>query len=983
MVRILFNKGQQFTKGGESMDVVELQDVIVKEGTAKSDLPWLQLFSSGYRVTSDSINWSEWNGCVYSDIDSKHYYNECKKFDVNKLCSALYNYLLFNVNYHFYCLQLSDSKTSFHILFYFDVPRTEESFKRCAQFVQDTMREAFYGIGAGVIYDWPKVNDGCSKSPVQGMYLTNNPIQYGNYNQQGFGVFEDFESYELISEKDTLVSDIRADGSKLFEFKSFKETTDPIPYKNHYQRRTIYDALIGAFGDKERVNKEWKDIICERLPEANGHTKDFYIKEPNKDNWYSRHNAGTLVFINVLKPFGYSFYKEFEPSAESTLAYTPDVTYELKEGQRLSDLNIEWDPNRINHLFAGCSLGKTYNAKELGKPREIEAVDWVFGARQTKVCFVSPMKSINRDGFEGLNNWFIIDGDHKKENLHQYESIQDILLKEGINICTTWESYCAYEMWDYKFDYVIVDEVHTFYMYNYRLLSIRDMKNALRRTSGIRIIMTGTPSYELQEFDCKKIWVTKVQNKVPAEIVFYNESFRGYYLSDLIEWVKDKNHYAILFDDTANYKTLDLFKSLKINCSIFNSRFEDNVKEVLKKKNVISQISAFSVYGQAGINLYIDPDKKVRVYIPNSDGIGIIQYANRIRNKEVIDRVIIGYKMDRISNSARAINDNVDYSRVEHQVEQLNQISFYSKDPMDKRTYSAIDLSGGLKDDYLDKVDGKKVLNRSLYETYYRIKEVKRYESQIQVIYERLQQNGFNVSFEYLKEDTPDPSKHKNRSNTFAGQMRRIRLDDCMIKRKNDDSYWFMPYDSLKKACTGNVEETIEKVFNYFYLRSKTGFDGAKESFLSFIDLCISRKKTIKKTDFENFALCIDIAQNWEGYYDNSLVAALMDEKWTEEKVTAMYVRAIVKDKDAVKWKMVADESYEIITKLKKIVNQYNWMFAGKDHTNQFETTIDDFTKEILKYITEQHTRGRKEKTGKISRTTEWRRRKRQEAVSK
>ena len=116
MGKILFNKGQQYTKGGAPMDVVELQDVVVNEGTEKSELPWLQLFNTGYRVTSDNIDWSGWNGCVYSDIDSKHYYNECKQFDVNKLCSALYDYLFYNVYDHFYCLQQSNSKTSFHIL---------------------------------------------------------------------------------------------------------------------------------------------------------------------------------------------------------------------------------------------------------------------------------------------------------------------------------------------------------------------------------------------------------------------------------------------------------------------------------------------------------------------------------------------------------------------------------------------------------------------------------------------------------------------------------------------------------------------------------------------------------------------------------------------------------------------------------------------------------------------------------------------------
>ena len=169
MAKILFNKGNRFTKKGAAMGVVALQDVVVTE-TEKNKLPWLQMFTTGYRVGSENVDWSMWNGCVYSDIDSKHYYNECKPFNVDNLLNALYEYLLIYVNYFFYCLQLSNSKNSFHILFYFDVPKTEDNFKKCSQFVQDTMQEALtsdayrfsFVLNSYVSISSKEPNPGCS-----------------------------------------------------------------------------------------------------------------------------------------------------------------------------------------------------------------------------------------------------------------------------------------------------------------------------------------------------------------------------------------------------------------------------------------------------------------------------------------------------------------------------------------------------------------------------------------------------------------------------------------------------------------------------------------------------------------------------------------------------------------------------------------------------------------------------------------------------
>lgn len=959
--------------GGEKMQVKPLKDIKIGKNKEKGAMPWLQMFNCGYRVKTDIIDWESWNGCVYSDIDSKHYYEECKPFKADVLMNALHEYLLINYNYNYYCMQMSNSGTGYHILFYFDVEKNEESFKKCAQRVREIVEEAFINIGAKEIFEWPHVADKCSESAYQGMYLTDKPLLWGNFEQPGYGSFEDIDTYELRVSANKYVSDIKADGTKLFEFKSYNPVTDPVGYKDHHQRGVIYRTLMGIFNEKEKVDAEWEKI-CGLIPEANGHNRDFYINEPEKNRWFQKYCNIPLVNVNMLKEFGYSFNKIFEPE-ESESTYKPDVVYELKEGERLSDLNIKWDLKRFNHLFAGCSLGKTYNAKVIGAaPPEFEDMDWIFGGwvvRQKKVCFISPMKSINKDAFENEDRWVIVDTDHKFGVIQKYGGIQEALMDKTTNVCTTWESYCGYEMWKYGFDFVIVDEIHTLYTPDYRLKSIRDLKEALNETKAIRIIMTGTPSYELEEFDCYKIQVKKPQKKVPAEIVFYNESFQGYYMNDILEWTKEKDHYATLFDDRVNYKTKDLFEKYGLECTVFNSKFTENVNAIIEAKNVISQITAFSVYGQAGINLYIDTDKKVRVYIPNSNGMNIIQYSNRIRNKEVVDKVVIGYKKGNISNDIIPIDGTICYGDIPEKVERLNKTLYYESNPMGRVHRSAVVLKLGLNEEYLNKIDGKYEVNQSLYPIDYRIKQVDRYEKQLQVIYDRLIQNDFEVTQTYLDEDVPDLVDTRVRSNTFAGQIIRLDFDECMKEQKSG-GYWFKPYPSLRKVCTGNLEETFESLFNQLCKMDNNGYEGAKLAFKTYVRNCMRHSKTVTKKDIENLEQLVTIKNAWAEYYDNSLIWAVRNN--TSTIVTALYTRAVYKE--GVDWKEVADEAYPIFIKFRRTVGLAEGILDNVQGVNKLNIENDELTQAIYDYVRETHTRGRKKKLGDVSRVTEWRREK-------
>lgn len=945
MKEIKFNVGNTYQAGNTPMNVMRLDEVHVDKNISdKNQLPWLQMFNSGIRETKDTTNWSKWNGCVYSDIDSKHYYEECKAFRADNLFKMLNEYLQYNYFDNFYAMQFSNSGTGYHIVFYFDVEKTETNFNKCNQFTQNAIKEAFYNVGAREIYDWKNVADRCSRSPYQGMFVTIQDWVFTCNSTNTFGAFPYIDEYELQLEKIHKVSDIRPDGSKLFALDKYTKQQGSVPYQGHITRWAIYDALVAVFSDKDKVDEEWRKHIVPMMTNE-GHPVKFLNNEPEKNGWFAKYTT-EYVKVDRLQQFGYSFKKIFEPKVIEM--YNPDFVYDLKEDERLSDANIQWSTTKINHLYAGCSLGKTYNAKQLGKQNEISDIDYAFGARNNRVCFISPMRSINKDSFTDIEGWVIIDSDHNEENIGTYGSI-DYVLNSKLNICTTWESFVKRRMYEVNFDFIIVDEIHTFYMYDYRIKSIADMKMYLPKAQGIKIIMTGTPSMEINDFDCYKIQVNKKLPEVKCDIVFYNDSFRGYYMNDIKEWTKDKNHYAILFEDGANYKYEHLFKCYGMECDVFNSNYTDNVEYVLSNHNVNKQITVFSVYGQAGINLYIDTDKKLRIYIINNTGLGIIQYANRVRNREVIDKIVIGYKYSKINNDISILDQTVDYAEAEKRVDMLNSVQ-KSFDIFETKTKDAVKLRFGLLNDYLDKIDNTYSLNRRLYKTYKLIENVEQFESQIQVIYNRLINNNFKVHFEYLMNDTKDIKRTKMRNNTFAGQM--VNFDYEMFKETKEGRYWFQPTEEFKKICTGDLTETIEYIWNE--LNTDGNFDNTREKFEQFIVNTVAAKDSICKKDITDFAQLLSIKSNWEMYYNNAFIIAMLDDRWTTNLLTAAYVRSIYNSK--INWKDACEETYKKMKQLRTIVDMYTDIFYDLEGTCEpLNIENDDVTKMIYTFVMEKH----------------------------
>lgn len=938
---ILFYCGKSYSKSTEEKEVKSLTEIDVIN-TKKEDLPWIQIFNSKYRIKNDTLDWNLWNGCIYIDIDSKHYYDEVRKFDSELLLNGLYDYLFFNHYNNFYCIQKSNSGTGYHIIFYFDVDKNLENYNKCQYWCSEIVTEAFCELGAKEIIYYKKVIDNCTKSPVQGMYLTNQKLLFNNIeNNPFFGRF-DVDSIEIEQKIVNNVKYINNDNTLNFTIEGKRKSVSNKKYYEHRQRMAIYMTLVSVFKDKETVNQVFSEIVNECFLEGE-HNLKFFINEPQKDNWFDKFEYYKEHFVRpyLLKEIGYKVIEKFIPEVYSE--YKADKVYNIRPDQYLSDVDIEFKYDKINHIFAGCGFGKTTWAKKLGKTK--------------RVCVISPLTSINKDAFANENDWLVLDNDNKDIVKHLFDGKINEALMSHWNICTTWESFSLYKMYQYNFDYFIIDEIHTLYMYDYRTNSIRNLKTDFPKANGIKIVMTGTPSYELNEFDCYNIQIIKEQPKTKAEILFYNESSTGWIYKDIKEWIKDENHVAIIFKDQANYKDVDNMMLEGIDCDIFNSNYKQNVEYILNENNIKNNVTIFSVYGQAGINLYIDLKKKVRLYILNKNALGIIQYANRIRNKETIDKIVIPYLKSKINNQIVKVNNEIDIEEAKRKVNVLNT-TIKPFDIFDPKFKSIILLRFGFVPECLDKVSDKLELNINNYTIYNTIKNVERYENQIQIIYNRLIENNFEVQYNYLAKDVKTNKNTKMRSTQLAGNI--VNFDFSQLQYDKNGKLYIKPNEKLNKVITGNLIEILTSIFNHI----KNNSTNIEETYRNTIKEILKRKNTVTKKDLENLNTLYYLSDNWNRFYDSNFIIAMENEEWDDIKLTTAFIRSIysdvMKNRD---WQKLSDEAYLKIRNLRKVFNTYKPIIESFSYDNEnlnLDIPLDDKTKEIYKYLCDNHTSGKK-----------------------
>jgi len=360
-------------RGGEKMTGVATLDEIkkaalVRKGYPKEAQPWLQIFTNGYRVDSNNLDWSEWNGFTWTDIDSKYYYDTQHPFNVNKLLKAIIDEAPYLYPYNYYCCHITNSNKGYRIFWYWECERTEVNFRKCALLSEQYTRNLFYSFGkqAKEIIDFKlgtsPVLDKCGKSVFQGSYMTTNDIHYSDFiGNADFGScnLEDISLEQIYQINNIIKINGDFDQKKYVTLdKVLDVDVSSIRYYPHSHRRCIYEALIVLFDKKEIVDEQWKRIAY-MLPETDGmnggHSHKFYEKEPSKNKWYERFNSNIMHNVSWLNEFGYTYTDESEyvykkQFQKSWKKHIESCVKSLYIDKKIKDYNSEKEKNAFDKL---------------------------------------------------------------------------------------------------------------------------------------------------------------------------------------------------------------------------------------------------------------------------------------------------------------------------------------------------------------------------------------------------------------------------------------------------------------------------------------------------------------------------------------------------------------------------------------------------------------------------------------------------------
>lgn len=247
-----------------------------------------------YKDMPDLYNF--WNNCVWVDIDYKDVPNATKKSWEDIIFFVLDN-IKNNYEDNLYYYETSRSGKGGHFIFYYDVEKTEENFKKYSKISRQIVYNAFVNEGFKDVIDYPGVYDTCSCSICQCVYITKLDMLF---NDKCTG--ETKGIYPKVIEKEKKFYDL--ENKKNLKFKVLKWTQpQTFPYIEHTSRWRLFNSLSRCFNGEELKN-EWRRI-AQYIPETNGHTSRYYAEVPYILDWNEKLTGEEYCDIDLMKKFGY------------------------------------------------------------------------------------------------------------------------------------------------------------------------------------------------------------------------------------------------------------------------------------------------------------------------------------------------------------------------------------------------------------------------------------------------------------------------------------------------------------------------------------------------------------------------------------------------------------------------------------------------------------------------------------------------------
>ena len=657
---IKFTKLSKWTKGGKenrglrqyTLEEVRLMTTYftgTKEDNKeeydkwKMTLPAVVMYTSDFRQYIDDFDFSTWNGCCLTDIDSDKYHGE-KEFDVLTVGNELIEYLKSNHSKYFYAFQVSPSKKGFHIIFYFNVPKNYINFKKCTIKCKEILEEAFYAIGREYIWNYKGVQDDCGSEITRLLNISPYNIIYGDINNRFFGSWEDIELwYKYVKEKNVKDKDVKEDNIEyeitdvLFDKEGFNKDIDwEVPYEERVQ---LAKSVKSVTKNKEEYLKIWSKLCHKFINDK--YSYEQLLNNPKYEGLHTK-NAD----LSLLDKYGIKYEKQ-------------KTFFHLNENEFLGNI--------LKDVLRKCEVGYNYLEAPTGSGKTRCWIDYAnsfdtsdpFNTHKP-ILVIEPLNSIINTKYD-KNKVFVAVGSTKLPNIisgySMYVTNYNHLLLSVDNGRFNVPKFT--KEWFAQFEAVVIDESHIFVKDSYRVNVTIPFIKALNEASLTTkvILQTATPMDEHLLFDIKKdIIVSKPVDK-KLKLIFRHIDFEDKdkfcieKLSCLVRYYKNHGRKVYIYWNNAKLSELIKFKNIyeeSERVCIYHKKLEDDeiedadVKWINEKHCLGDKYDVFlsSVYFGVGNDLNDECDAAT-IIIGMNTWQEDIQAIGRWRNSKNVETCII------------------------------------------------------------------------------------------------------------------------------------------------------------------------------------------------------------------------------------------------------------------------------------------------------------------------------------------------------
>ena len=603
----------------------------------KAVRPIIQIWETDNKVAIKEYNtdFSHWNGCTFIDLDLKNskILEDAKKLRpdiLDEVYDKVYEAVLFELNENFLYIDQSQNK-GIHVIFYFNVEKTEDNFIRCVEYTKRMFFAATekYIKGFSDVLKEPKVYDAVSGNPFQKLYCTGIKCEI-NDNCSGYVDFEDINKI-AVKKRNT-------SNDAYYELVEYNKTDKK--YDANYMERLRLATAIKAITPNKEVWFEYWSRLCENF-KLNDHERQgymFYVKQV-------RYEALMTSSIDpiILEKYGFVLDKnKFYIHLKSS-----------DEGQE------EWLGDKIPEILSKCKTGINLLIAPTGGGKTRAWIDYNKAKLEDVISFNDDHKSILV--VEPLNS--IIDTKYDKDEVYIVNKSKQFAINDNLYkmYVTNFNKFLnngevREDLVDFfgKFEFIVIDESHIMIKDGYRsdvLIPFVDAINKISKYTKV-ILQTATPMEEDKIFDiATTIIVDKKLDKKIKYIYRYcndGDKFEIQQLNDLCEYYLNQNRKVYIYWNNADLNKLKSFKFTykePERVAIFHKRNinGDGTMEDITTNHALGDkydVLLSSVYFGVGNDLNDECNAAV-IIVGNNTWQEDIQVIGRWRNSKDIEVCVI------------------------------------------------------------------------------------------------------------------------------------------------------------------------------------------------------------------------------------------------------------------------------------------------------------------------------------------------------